>query len=188
MIGNPGSDIYHTVNYSLMKPKVILFNACTVNGLIARKDGSEDFLSDVHWKVFVRLAERSGCFIVGRNTFDLYKDDEDYSLDRIRAEKIVVSHRGIAPAQGWYRARSVKHALDLVSKWKKKEVVLSGGSLLNTAFVKAGAVDEMVVNIDPTVIGKGMPLIDPVSAQLNLKLLGTKKLGDDIVQLRYKVI
>lgn len=58
--------------------KVILFVAMTANGIIARENGEEDFLSDRNWKKFCKLAKSAGCFVVGRGTYEvvksLYKD------------------------------------------------------------------------------------------------------------------
>ena len=50
--------------------KVILYIAQTINGVIARENYDEDFLSDINWKVFVKLTEKIGCFIVGRKTYE----------------------------------------------------------------------------------------------------------------------
>ena len=60
--------------------KFILCMAQTVNGMVARDNYDEDFLSYVNWEVFVKLAEEIGCFIIGKKTYDVYqaKNSEDY--------------------------------------------------------------------------------------------------------------
>jgi dihydrofolate reductase len=50
--------------------KVILTMAVSANGIIATKDGSEDFLSHDNWIQFVKLANKIGCFIWGRKTYE----------------------------------------------------------------------------------------------------------------------
>lgn len=52
--------------------KVILTMATSANGIIATKEGSEDFLSEENWKRFVHLAHTIGCFIWGEKSTTLF--------------------------------------------------------------------------------------------------------------------
>ena len=38
--------------------KISMYMAATVNGIIARENGKEDFLSDYDWDIFVKLAKK----------------------------------------------------------------------------------------------------------------------------------
>lgn len=46
--------------------KVILYMATSVNGVIARENNEEDFLSEDNWDTLFQLANKSGCIIWGR--------------------------------------------------------------------------------------------------------------------------
>ncbi|MEK6905606.1 MAG: hypothetical protein AABX24_04350 [Nanoarchaeota archaeon] len=43
--------------------KVVLYMAQTTNGIIARENYYEDFLSHENWKVFLSLVKKIGCFV-----------------------------------------------------------------------------------------------------------------------------
>lgn len=61
--------------------KTTLYMATSANGIIARENGDEDFLSHENWKKFCELANEFGNFIVGRKTYDAVKKwDEGYKI------------------------------------------------------------------------------------------------------------
>jgi len=51
--------------------KVILTMATSANGIIATKEGSEDFLSHTNWVQFVKLAKRLGVLYGGERHMKL---------------------------------------------------------------------------------------------------------------------
>lgn len=65
--------------------------AQTMNGMIAKENYNEDFLSDINWKIFVKLTEKIGCFIVGRKTYEQVKKWKNYNFDNVKAKKIIVT-------------------------------------------------------------------------------------------------
>ncbi|MBI2106713.1 hypothetical protein HYT57_01900 [Candidatus Woesearchaeota archaeon] len=72
--------------------KVILYMAQTINGIIARNNYEEDFLSHENWEVFLGLVKDMGCFVVGRKTYEEVKKWKDYNFDKINATKIIISN------------------------------------------------------------------------------------------------
>ena len=49
-------------------------------------------------------------------------------------------------------------------------------------------VDEIVLNIHPVIFGKGTKITEGIKLNLKLRLFESKKLDDNTVQLRYKVL
>lgn len=169
--------------------KVILYMAISLNGVIARENNDEDFLSDENWDTFVELVNKVGCVIWGRKTLEIVGGWNKRYLEGIsKAQKVVVSSdEKLKLEKGYVKATSPQNALDLLSKQGFKEAIVSGGSKLNSSFAKEGLIDEIIINIDPVVVGKGIPLFSSEDFDLNLKLLEYKKIADNRVQLRYKV-
>ncbi len=164
--------------------------AITPNGIIARETGEEDFLSDENWDFFVSLVEAVGCFIYGRKTYELVRQWEEYTSDTINAKmKIVVSRDSTKPLEkGYTHALSPKDALKKASSAGFRKVVLAGGAHLNSAFMKENLVDEIVLTVEPVVLGKGITLFYPEDFEKRLKLQRVKKLGKSgLVQLYYAV-
>ena len=53
--------------------KTTLFMAMSLNGIIAKEDGNEDFLSHKNWETFSELVNTFGNFVVGRKTHEAVK-------------------------------------------------------------------------------------------------------------------
>ena len=67
------------------------------------------------------------------------------------------------------------------------KVLVAGGSTINRSFMEQKLIDEMCLDVEPTILGKGIPLFRPGDFECNLELLDTKKLNANAVQLHYKV-
>ena len=169
--------------------KVILYMAMSLNGVIARENNKEDFLSHKNWEVFIELAKKSGCIIWGRKTNELVRSwGKPYTDDIQNITKVVVSsHTDVESNSKYILAASPAEAIEKIKKEGFKEVILAGGSQLNSSFAKEDLIDEIVINIEPVIIGKGISLFFPEEFSAKLKLLTTKQLGN-IIQLHYKVV
>ncbi|MCB9823958.1 dihydrofolate reductase family protein [Candidatus Nomurabacteria bacterium] len=69
-----------------------------------------------------------------------------------------------------------------------KNLLIIGGENTNGQFLKAGLIDEIVLSVHPLVIGNGLTLFGKSDFDVSLQLLGTKKIDNELVQLRYKVL
>ncbi len=165
--------------------KVTLFAAMSANGMIARENGKEDFLSDENWESFCRLANKAGCIIWGRKTYDnLKKWDKGY-LEKIKkVTKIVLSSEAINDVLS---AKTPEEAINILNEKGFEEVLLAGGSETNSSFAEAKLVDEMIINIESVIVSKGILVFSDKNFDLNLQLLDVKNISKDIIQLRYKV-
>jgi riboflavin biosynthesis pyrimidine reductase len=89
---------------------------------------------------------------------------------------------------GFTHANSPENALELLEKQGFKEVIVTGGATINSEFAKRGLVDEVILSVNPVILGEGIPLFAPSDFEMKLKLIGTEKVGEDILELRYKVV
>lgn len=168
--------------------KVILTMAISANGIIATKAGSEDFLSHDNWLQFVKLAKRVGCFIWGRKTYEaVLKWEGDYLKELEGVKKIIVSRSDIELIDGFELAKSPEDALKKFEGYDFKEVIITGGSTINSAFAKAGLIDEVIFDVNPSILGDGIPVFAPDDFELSLELVGVEKVGNNLVELHYKV-
>jgi dihydrofolate reductase len=167
---------------------IILTMAITANGIIASKTGSEDFFSHDNWIQFVKLAKRAGCFIWGRKTYEtVISWEDDYLKDIEGVKKIILSKSNINLRAGFELAKSPAEALESFEKQGFNEVVISGGSNINSEFAKLGLIDEIIFDVNPSILGEGIQVFEPADFQLELELIDVGKISDDIVELRYKV-
>lgn len=168
--------------------KVLLYMAMSADGMIATEDNGEDFLSHQNWLTFVELAHDAGCMIWGRKTHDIVRGwDKEYLLELSDVMKVIVSKdASFSIEEGYHLARSPKEALEILKKGDFETVILTGGSKVNASFAKEGLIDEVLLNIEPTLVGRGIPLFSDQSLDMHLRLLSSKDLGG-IVQLHYEV-
>jgi dihydrofolate reductase len=170
--------------------KVTLFMAMSLNGIIARKNGDEDFLSHDNWNSFSGLVKSFQNFIIGRKTFEAVKQwKEEYNFDDFKdAMKVIVSSdQNYKIDVGYKLASSPKEALEILKENGFNNILITGGATLNSSFAKENLIDEIILNVESVIIGEGFPLFSSNDFDLDLKLVDVKKLPNDIVQLRYKV-
>jgi dihydrofolate reductase len=170
--------------------KVTLFMAMSLNGVIAGEDGSEDFLSEENWwESFLGLLNKTACVVWGRKTQEVVSLWEPKYHESIKdILKVVVSKSEVDLPEGYILAKTPRNALDILEEKGFHEVLLSGGSTLNSAFIKEGLIDGVILNIEPVLIGKGIPLFNPDDFEVKLEHLDTKKVNEGILQLRYRVV
>lgn len=171
--------------------KVRLYMAISVNGIIARENGEEDFLSEKNWDTFVELLKESKALIWGRKTYEIVMQEygEKY-LETIKDIKklIVSSDENLNLDRRFELTKSPDEALNSLKRQGFNEVLISGGSFLNSSFAKKKIIDEIIFNIEPTIVGYGIPVFSPEEFDLKLSEPEMRQVSEGIIQLRYKVL
>ncbi|HLD85653.1 MAG TPA: dihydrofolate reductase [archaeon] len=169
--------------------KVILLMAMSANGMIARENGSEDFLSHENWKTFLQFVKKYKCVVWGRKTYESVKKWDLKYINSLKKAKIFVVTSGKTDINSnCILAQSPQDAIKKASSFGFKSVLLSGGSSLNSSFIKENLIDEIILNIEPFALGKGITLFKDDDFESKLKLVKTKKLPKGIIQLHYKIV
>ena len=161
----------------------------SANGIIATETGDEDFLSHENWEKFCGLARKFGNFIVGRKTYEAVKKWNDgYNFDDlVGVEKVVISRdQNFKLDEGYILAISPQDALAKLSRFEN--VLVTGGANINSAFAKANLLDEVILNVEPVFVGKGIPLFAPQDFEMNLKFISSDKSNKGIATLIYSAI
>lgn len=170
--------------------KVILYMAMSVNGIVANEGGDEDFLSHRHWEIFCDLVAKYKNLIIGRKTYEEVKTwGEEYDLDALSGvTKIVVSaSNSLKLSEGYTRASSPEDALKILSDQGIDTALVAGGGTLNSAFMQRRLTSEVILNIEPVFVGKGVPVFRNSEFETRLAFLESKEIGGGIIQLRYRV-
>lgn len=168
--------------------KTIIYVASTLNGLIARENDKTDWTSKEDWQGFKAKAKEVGNIIIGRNTFDIINKEHSFIDTKLR---VVVTHEtNLTPpnAQTIFTDKSPREVLKIVESHGFSVAMVAGGGQINSLFLKAGVVDELFVDIEPVVLGRGIPLFSLQDMEIRLKLLETVKLNESTIQLHYQVI
>jgi dihydrofolate reductase len=170
--------------------KVTLCMEMSLNGMIARENGDEDFIPDSGFQNWLDVIRTSGHVMWGRKTHDVVLGWEPAWQAELKGMNIVVisADSNYKVDDRFKKASSPREAFALFEQMKAQEVFLSGGSGLNSSFAKLGLIDELMVTIEPVVVARGIPLFSPEAVDLTLEMLETKKLPSGAIQLRYNVV
>lgn len=165
--------------------------ACSINGIIATEDGSEEFLSYRGWEIMLELLKEYDVLIWGRRTWDniLYLGDE-YLKSLKNINIIILSNTADKKSEYSNVAycNSIEECLKMCKKFKYEKLFVSGGALVNNAFMERSIVDNIILNYNPFVLNKGIPLFTGNYFENKLKLEKVILEKNDIVQLHYSVI
>ena len=84
----------------------------------------------------------------------------------------------------------IENHVDFVSELKKsvgKDIWLIGGGQVNTMYLNAGLVDEIIIHLMPIILDGGLDLFAAVPQLSLLELRETKSYDSGVVELRYQV-
>ena len=164
-----------------------LFMAQSANGFIARKNGEEDFLSDAHWEDVTYLVKTYGNLIIGRGTYEAVKSwGEAMNFDDFTNEiKIVLTNdTNFSVDAGYLIEVSPQNALKRLEANGHKQALIIGPRIA-TSFLQAGLLNELIVNIEPILVGEGKNLFAPAEFTERLTFVSLEKKSNGILQLRY---
>lgn len=174
-----------------MTRKVILYIAVSMDGYIADKNNTTDWLHDPDYELegedfgYYDLMKRVDTVIMGNSTmetvlsFDIpypYPDQKSYVLTRNIGSK---SNPDVE-----YREDGLALMKELRSK-PGKDIWLIGGGQINTLFLDNGLIDEIILTIIPCTLGEGTPLFPNSKDRNKFKLINVKSYENGMAMLTY---
>jgi dihydrofolate reductase len=89
----------------------------------------------------------------------------------------------------WNNTRLIKENIaEEIAKLKQqpgKDIIIIGSPGIAHTFMQLGLIDEYRINVNPVVIGSGVPLFKDIQDRINLKLANVKTLNSGVVGLHY---
>ena len=158
----------------------------SANGLIATENGDTPW-SDAIWKSYYRIAKQFKAIILGRRTYEIMKSVGEF--EKIgNPFTVVVTTQKMSPEENVIFVQSPQEAANLLKKKKYSKAMLGGGGIVNGSFMKENLIDEIILDVEPVIFGKGVNLFGETNFEARLKLVGTKKLSKNEIQMHYKVV
>jgi len=170
--------------------KTILWATLSANGNYARASAAHPPKPEATADFAAHVAAH-GNFIVGRRTFEAFQAqparagaDGGAARNPFADTTIVVVSTTLA-VPNVPRVATPEAALAMLRERGHTTALLAGGETLHNAFLERGLVDELVLNVVPTLEDRGLKILLPQGQRRDLELLGTKQLAAGIVQLHY---
>lgn len=174
----------------MMKRKLVLYIATSLDGYIATKDESLEWLFSVEGEGdngYSEFYETVDTVLIGNKTYEWmkrhvtgefpYKNKECYVFTR----SIIKENEDVK----FINEDVVRFTNELKNQEGRNIWLVGGGELLHS-FVQKKLVDEIILTVAPTIIGNGIPLFKEGDYQLDLALIGTKQFNQ-FVELHYVV-
>ncbi|WP_026673786.1 dihydrofolate reductase family protein [Alkalihalobacterium bogoriense] len=170
------------------KRRVVVFIASSLDGYIATKDDSLDWLFNVEGdgdNGYSEFYATVDTVLMGKRTYDWiiqhvteefpYKEKECYVFTSSNQEHTEYTR---------FINEDIVDFTNKLKKQKGKNIWLVGGGEIIQSFIKEELVNEVILTVAPAVLGNGIPLFKEV--QLELSLIGTRTFNQ-FVELHYEV-
>ncbi len=171
--------------------KVIFSLAASLDGYIAREDGAVDWLK---MEDLTEAADEMKEFfssvdtiLTGRKT---YQKGLEFGMDGYDGFINYIFSRSPHESKKDNVHFVSEDACEFVKNLKRqtgKNICLTGGGILAKTFFEAGLIDEIILGVQPTVLGFGIPLFLPHEKQTDLELFDVKTRKSGSVQVSYRV-
>ena len=167
--------------------KVSLYAAISIDGFIAKQDGDSEWVSDVDSENFMKNIHECGCIILGHRTFDQYQH-EIYPVDGVTNIVLTSQSDLNTNLDNVAYATSPQVAINIARERGHQQALVIGGGKTNGSFLRDNLLDEIILSVHPLVLGNGIKVFESVETFLHLEFLSQKGLGEDLLQLHYKVL
>ncbi len=174
--------------------KLKLYIATSLNGKIAKKDGSVNWLetipvpkeSDYGYANFYNSIDTT---IQGYST---YKQILDWGIKFPYADKenfVFTRKKGLKNTE---HAQFIsENHIDFVQELKEKkgnDIWIIGGGQINTMLLNNNLIDEIIIFTMPIILSDGINLFEKLPKETNLKLIDSKTYSTGAIELRYSPI
>lgn len=169
--------------------KISIYIAASIDGYIARKDNSLDWLDRVGGfdedYGFKSLIDSIDTLIIGRKTYEIATTVPD----PYPGKKVVVlsnSLSSVKDSMELYRG----DLSELVAKLKSsgsRHIWVDGGVTISQ-FLASELVDTMTLSIIPVLLGDGLPLFNVIGKEIPCRLISSQAYQSGLVQQHYEII
>lgn len=173
---------------------VVLVMVSSVNGKI-----TQGLDSDVtHWtspedaSLFASLKEKYNLIVMGSKTYQAIRSKIQLKKDTLRV--VLTTH----PEQ--FAADKIEGQLEFTDESPSKlierlelagytDMLLTGGSEINSLFIENGLVNELHITIEPKLFGTGKNLLSESDLYTDMELMEIKRINDSgTLHLIYRVV
>ena len=161
--------------------KILCYIAISLDGYIATEDDSLDWLFKVEMEGdagYAEFMETVDTVVMGRRTYEWVMDMEKGEFPYKDKECYVFSSKQTGSNEHvTFTDEAIPSFIERLRKQEGKNIWIVGGSLLIEGFLREGLMDEFIISVAPTLIGKGIPLFQKLDAEMEFKLESAKQSG-----------
>jgi dihydrofolate reductase len=180
--------------------RVTIHMVASLDGFIARKDGSVDWLETSDEFAdgatldpgFIDAFLKSiGCYVMGSRTYETALGFEAKGLGWSYGDKptFVLTHRQLARTRDTveFHSGDLKEFVNQRLRPAFRSIWVVGGGMLSAECLRLGLADEVYYSILPILIGDGIPFFGRLESDIALHLKEMKAYKSGMAELRYEV-
>ncbi len=184
---------------------LVAFMHVSLDGFVATSRGEMDWITidDEIFSDAIMLADNADTALFGRVTYQMMEsywptvllNDSSTELELQHAKwmentsKIVFSET--LERVEWKNTRlinkNIPQEIVRLKQYPGKKLMIFGSPGLTHSFMRWDLIDEYRININPVILGEGIPMFN-IHSRIGLKLIGTKIFRSGVVGLHYKTI
>jgi len=172
------------------KRNLVLFIASSLDGFIATKDESLEWLYNVEGEGdngFSDFYETVDTVLLGKRTYDWVMKQDIEEFPYKKKECYVFTRSSIENTKDVkFVNNNVTEFVDKLKSQDGKNIWIVGGGELFHSFIQEKLVDEIIITVAPSILGKGVPLFREGDYQLDLSLKRMRSFNQ-FVELHYEV-
>ena len=180
----------------LILPKCSVFIATSLDGFIARNNGSIDWLikannlaapdEDGGYKLFISKID---ALVMGRNSFEKILSFESWPYGKLPV--IVMSNRSIEiplklKNHVYVSSETPDNLVKRLSSEGFKHLYIDGGITIQN-FLACHLINELTITIVPVLLGSGRALFGNLPHDIELKHIATHTFEGGFVQIKYEI-
>jgi dihydrofolate reductase len=168
------------------RPKISVFVGASIDGFIARTDGSFDFLEPFEGEEhgYTEFMRSVDTLVIGRATYELVLSFEKWLYGKKRV--IVLTHRPIDARHGETSHEGALAPLfERLGNEGAKRVYLDGGRAIRQG-LDEDLVDDITISTVPVTIGAGIPLFGGAPCTTRWTLASSRVYPSGLVSSRYE--
>lgn len=168
--------------------KVVLGVGISLDGYIARPDGSVDFLFMPKDYSMGPFFKRIDAAVMGRKSYEVGLKLGGGKLSNYGMKCYVFSKTlgSIAHEDFAIVKEPPKSFIEGLKKKKGKDIWLMGGGELTGSFLQDDLVDELYLGVVPVLIGEGIPAFPSGFPQRKFRLTENKTFSQGLIALNYE--
>lgn len=177
--------------------KVIIHATITLDGYMADTNGSVDWMSgleatDEDYAVVNKVMAEIGAVVGGANKTNTIEEGEIPYGGMLKVPVYLMTHNAHEPIEKdgityTFVVNDIKQAVESAkASAGDKSVALLGGSISRQC-LKLGLVDEIVLDVEPLLLGDGISLFGGLGEQIKLERIETSAFASE-THLRYRVV
>jgi|SRR6266403_38318 dihydrofolate reductase len=168
-----------------------VFIGTSVDGFIARPNGDLDFLPEGGGEPhgYTEFIASVDAIVIGRKTFETVLAFEGWPyLDK---RVVVLSSRPLdfSAVRGGVVEQMAGPPAEIVSQLAARGVhhLYIDGGITIQEFLRAGAIQRLIITRVPVLIGEGVPLFGSLPRDIRLRHVATRHYSSGLVQSEYEV-